>query len=186
MPLTDKEEKFCQEYVKSLNKTRAAKWAGYSSHTAKEIGYENFTKPHIQQRIKEIREEFKQKLGIDEYSVLAELASLAFANIRDFIGSENKIKDLSKIRKEKLKAVASIKVTETKSTLEGVDAKKVTTELKLINKRDALLDLGKHLGIFSEDHRLKIDTPADSHNLSDEQFKQLLATIIENHTNRNE
>lgn len=49
--LTPKQKRFVAEYLIDLNATAAAKRAGYSEETAKEIGYENLTKPHIQELI---------------------------------------------------------------------------------------------------------------------------------------
>jgi len=152
MPLTAKEEKFCQEYVKKLDKAKAAVAAGYSKSSARYIGYENYTKPHIKARISEIREEIKERLGIDENSVLVELQALAFWNIKDFVQNDNSLKDLSKIAKAKAKPISGIKVKEVTTTIGDVITKEVTTELKLTDKRAALNDLGKHLGIFKEDN----------------------------------
>jgi phage terminase small subunit len=45
--LTAKQEAFCTEYMIDLNATQAAIRAGYSENAAKEIGYENLTKPHV-------------------------------------------------------------------------------------------------------------------------------------------
>ncbi|MGL5190579.1 MAG: terminase small subunit [Cetobacterium sp.] len=45
--LTDKQRLFCIYYMQSFNATQSAIKAGYSRETAKEIGYENLTKPHI-------------------------------------------------------------------------------------------------------------------------------------------
>lgn len=45
--LTAKQEMFCKEYLIDLNATQAAIRAGYSEHTAQEIGSENLTKPMI-------------------------------------------------------------------------------------------------------------------------------------------
>lgn len=47
MKLTPKQRKFCDFYIETCNATEAAIKAGYSENTAKEIGYENLTKPHI-------------------------------------------------------------------------------------------------------------------------------------------
>ena len=46
-----KQRLFCIEYLKDFNATQAAIRAGYSKETAKEIGHENLTKPHIQNAI---------------------------------------------------------------------------------------------------------------------------------------
>lgn len=45
--LTDKQRLFCIYYMQSFNATQSAIKAGYSRETAKEIGYENLTKPHF-------------------------------------------------------------------------------------------------------------------------------------------
>lgn len=45
--LTDKQQRFVDEYLIDLNATQAAIRAGYSEKTAKEIGSENLTKPNI-------------------------------------------------------------------------------------------------------------------------------------------
>ena len=52
--LTDKQKRFCQEYLIDLNATQAAIRAGYSAKTARSIGNENLTKPDIQRKIQEL------------------------------------------------------------------------------------------------------------------------------------
>jgi len=49
--LTEKQKAFADEYIISMNATDAAIKAGYSKNSAKEIGHENLTKPHIKQYI---------------------------------------------------------------------------------------------------------------------------------------
>ena len=63
--LTDKQERFCLEYVKHLNATRAAIDAGYSTKTARVTGSENLTKPDIQKRIQSLQSAQVQRLEID-------------------------------------------------------------------------------------------------------------------------
>jgi len=155
MSLTPKEEKYCQAYIKTLNKTKAAVVAGYSKRSAKEIGYQNFTKPHILARVDEIRKEIKEQLGIDDHSVITELAALSYWNIKDFLTDGNVVKDLSKMPKAKLKPVVGIKTKVTTITIGGVTTKEVTTELKMSDKRTGVVDLGRHLGIFEKDNKQK-------------------------------
>ena len=45
--MTPKQQKFCDEYIKTGNATQAAINAGYSKKTAKQIGQENLTKLDI-------------------------------------------------------------------------------------------------------------------------------------------
>lgn len=47
MPLTEKQKRFCDEYLIDLNATQAAIRAGYSKKTANRIGPENLSKPVI-------------------------------------------------------------------------------------------------------------------------------------------
>lgn len=53
MKLTERQKAFCDYYIETLNATEAARRAGYSEKTAKEIGCENLTKPNIQAYIQE-------------------------------------------------------------------------------------------------------------------------------------
>lgn len=151
--LSAKEELFCQYYIKTLNKAESARKARYSVRSAKEVGYNLFTKAHIVQRIEELRQEMREKLGIDDHSVIAELAELSFWNIKDFVTKQNEIKDLSKIPREKLKPVAGIKSTKTITRLGDIITTTITTELKMVDKRASVIDLGRHLGIFEKDNK---------------------------------
>ncbi len=47
MSLTDKQQRFVEEYLDDLNATQAAVRAGYSEDTARQIGAENLSKPVI-------------------------------------------------------------------------------------------------------------------------------------------
>jgi phage terminase small subunit len=51
--LTDKQQRFVDEYLIDLNATQAAIRAGYSEKTASKIGSENLLKPEIQKYISE-------------------------------------------------------------------------------------------------------------------------------------
>lgn len=61
MELTERQKAFCDYYIETLNATEAARRAGYSEKTAKEIGCENLTKPnivaYIQERMKQMDKE---------------------------------------------------------------------------------------------------------------------------------
>ena len=59
--LTKKQKKFCHEYLVDLNASAAAVRAGYSAKTAKEIGSENLTKPHIAEYIAQILDSVQSK-----------------------------------------------------------------------------------------------------------------------------
>lgn len=75
--LTDKQRMFVKEYMKDLNATQSAIRAGYSEDTAKQIGYENLTKPYIQEAIQKEMEERTKKAEITAEYVLSSLKQVA-------------------------------------------------------------------------------------------------------------
>ena len=62
--LTDKQQRFVDEYLIDLNATQAAIRAGYSEKTAKEIGSENLTKPNIAKAIQEAQSRLSNKAQV--------------------------------------------------------------------------------------------------------------------------
>lgn len=65
MKLTPKQQAFADYYIQTGNATEAAIKAGYSKKTAKETGYENLTKPHLQQYIAEKQKELESSRMAD-------------------------------------------------------------------------------------------------------------------------
>ena len=74
--LTDKQKRFCDEYLIDLNATQAAIRAGYSERTARKIGQENLTKPDIRQYIDQRMEEKESALIACQDEVLKYLTSV--------------------------------------------------------------------------------------------------------------
>jgi len=66
--LTDKQERFVSEYLIDLNATQAAIRAGYSEHTAKDIGSQNLAKLYIAEAIAKAKEEAakRNEVTVDE------------------------------------------------------------------------------------------------------------------------
>jgi phage terminase small subunit len=62
--LTKKQEAFCREYVVDFNGTQAAIRAGYSEKTATVSASENLRKPNVQNFIKELQSDRKERLEI--------------------------------------------------------------------------------------------------------------------------
>ena len=74
--LTAKQERFVEEYLVDLNATQAAIRAGYSKKTARDIGYENLTKPDIRAAIVEKRKEISRRVDLTIDDVIWGLWSL--------------------------------------------------------------------------------------------------------------
>ena len=76
MKLTDKQKRFCEEYIVDCNATQAAIRAGYSKKTAKSIGQENLTKPDLQNYIAELMNQVKRDTIADATEVMEYLTSV--------------------------------------------------------------------------------------------------------------
>ncbi|MGH1397824.1 MAG: terminase small subunit [Alphaproteobacteria bacterium] len=156
--LTARQEQFCREYLIDLNATQAAIRAGYSENSAKEIGSENLTKPHIQRHIEDLkqsrmlrvtgeRKPNEQELETDADRVIRELKIIAFANPADFFDIVD--------GELKLKPEADIVVGENAGAIlrVGVDLKKskesdAILHLSFQNKMRALELLMQHYGML--------------------------------------
>ena len=73
--LTAKQQRFCDEYIISLNAKDAAIKAGYSKKTAKFIGAENLTKPNLKNYIDGRMSEKESELIASQDEVLQFLTS---------------------------------------------------------------------------------------------------------------
>ena len=74
--MTDKQKRFCDEYLIDLNATQAAIRSGYSKKTARKIGQENLTKLDIKKYIEERMAEKEKKLIASQDEVLKYLTSV--------------------------------------------------------------------------------------------------------------
>lgn len=74
--MTDKQKRFCDEYLIDCNATQAAVRAGYSPKTAKQTGCENLAKPDLKAYIDERLEEMHNEKTADAQEVLEYLTSV--------------------------------------------------------------------------------------------------------------
>lgn len=157
--LTDKQNRFCEEYIVDLNATQAAIRAGYSKKTANRIGSENLSKPDIQNEIQRLKSLRSTRTQIEADSVVQELVKVAFSNIKHYLDIEDDevyFKDLKNVTDEESAAIESVKVM--KKIIKGKGEKDDDVEVqaiqfKLHSKVNALVQLGRHLGIFDKDNQ---------------------------------
>lgn len=151
--LTGKQELFCIEYMVDLNATQACIRAGYSEHTAKDIGCQNLAKLNIQERIQELMKRRSDKTGITAEKVINEIAKIAFSNMQDFTDNSNGVVNINNLDQDKTACISSI---ETSKMVIGEGEGSVTfTKVKLYDKLSALDKLAKHLGMYERDNSQK-------------------------------
>lgn len=153
MALRGKQQRFVDEYLVDRNATQAAIRAGYSQKTATVIGAENLTKPNIQEAIKLGEAEIAERTKITQDRVMKELEKIGFSNMLDYITITNggdPVTDFSALTRDQAAAISEITVEEYTEG-RGEDARNVKrTKFKLSDKRSALVDMGRHLGMFKD------------------------------------
>lgn len=160
--MTPKQEQFVQEYLIDLNATQAAIRAGYSSDTAYSIGHENLSKPEISEAIAVAQAERAARTTVTADRVLKELAKIGFGDVRKVFDENGRLKHVTMLDDDAAACIASIEVVvERKRKGGGAEEDTIehdaeaTLKIKLWDKRAALVDMGRHLGMF--DDRLKLD-----------------------------
>ena len=134
MRMTDKQARFCEEYMVDLNATQAAIRAGYSPASAKTVGPRLLENVGVQKLIAQLQAEQSRRTGVSTDRVVRELAKIAFVNAADLI--DPKTASLkSDASHDDLAAVQSVKVK-----MFGEDG--LEQEVKLADKLRALDLLG--------------------------------------------
>lgn len=148
MAKKSKQDIFVEEYLIDLNATQAAIRAGYSSKTAEQIGYQLLQKTSVSNAISKAMAERSRRTGITQDRVLLELARIGFSKITDAVDPATaKIKEDAS--EDDLACIQSIKV---KPNEWGTER-----EVKMYDKKAALVDIGRHLGMFKDKVELEAD-----------------------------
>ena len=143
--LTPKQRRFVEEYPVDFNATAAAVRSGYSEKTARAIGAENLTKPHIAEAIQKTMAEISEKAEITVEQIVEELRLVAFSDMRNYVkwGSRGiRLKASEGLDEDVARVVAEVSQTETVS---GGSIK-----FKLHDKLSALKMLGQYKQMFVE------------------------------------
>jgi phage terminase small subunit len=149
--VTNKQAKFCREYIIDRNATKAALRAGYKEDTAREQGCRLLTKRNIEIYISELEQKSINRNEITKDRILREMSFIAFSDIRDYLDDDNQVISIKSLSKEKAAAVKKVKYTRTEIITDGEHVgNRVVTEIELIDKQRALADLDKHAGLFNE------------------------------------
>ncbi|HEY8969729.1 MAG TPA: terminase small subunit [Puia sp.] len=138
--LTDKQKRFCEEYLTDMNATQAAIRSGYSAKTARQVGSENLSKPDIQAYIRGLIDARSERTEISADFVIQALKEVAERCMQRVPAMEFNYEER---RMEQ-------KVDEEGNTVWEFDSSGANRSLEL---------LGKHLGIFEKDNRQKNDLP---------------------------
>lgn len=173
--MTDAQKRFCEEYLISLNATKAYKTA-YPSCKKDETANVNSSRllrnAKVQSYIQERQKELQETTKITQQQIIEELAAIAFFNIKNIYNEDGSLKSVKDIDDKTARAISSVKTLQRAGSmklsigLEGQDEEapiehlaEQTIEYKTNDKKGALELLGKHLGMFKEKVELEQDKP---------------------------
>ncbi len=148
--MTEKQQRFCDEYLIDLNATQAAIRAGYSKKTAAVIAAENLRKPNICEYIENRMAEKEKQLIADHDEVMRYLTSVMRREKTESI--------VVTLSKEQSKYEPDENGTMRKRTVkeEIPQIVKIPAQLRDANKAAELL--GKAYGIYTD----RIDADIDA------------------------
>lgn len=153
MALTPRQQRFVDEYLTDLNATQAAIRAGYSATTAQQQGSRLLLNVVVAEAIAAGQSNRSERTGVTADAVVRELAKLGFANMLDYMRGGHDgdpYLDFSALTRDQAAALQEVTVEDYKEG-RGEDARDVRRiKFKLADKRAALVDLGRHLGIFKQ------------------------------------
>lgn len=151
--LTEKQQRFVDEYLIDLNATQAAIRTGYSAKTADVQGSRLLANVKVQQAISVAMAERSKRTGVNQDRVVLELAKVAFVKMTDIVDDHGRIR--SDASDDDLSCIESVKYkssdTDTGSSVER--------EVKISPKLKALELLGKHLGMWNDKLDVNITQP---------------------------
>lgn len=86
MDLTPKQKAFADEFLKCGNATEAAKRAGYSEQSARQMGAENLSKPYISSYIQERQKQIDDERIADIAEIQRFYSSILRGEVKDQFG----------------------------------------------------------------------------------------------------
>jgi phage terminase small subunit len=174
--LTAKQTLFVEEYLIDLNGKQAAVRAGYSAKSAEVQASRLLRNTAVQAALGEAMQARSQRTKVTADRVVAELAKLAFADMRDYWPRPGETIDLHRLDEDRTAAVEEISISE---TVDPAGVLHRRTRLKLHDKKGALDSLARHLGMFVDRHVAEESFEHRVKNMTSEERLALIDEIME-------
>lgn len=163
---SETERKFCYAFIKSFNKTQAAREIGVEERNASREGMRMFKLLRVRNLIDQLQETSHIISKVTVENVLKELYGIATADPMGCFEADGTIKPLAKISEHLRRVIQSIE-TETVMRRDPDNPAKFmpvqVTKIKFWSKTETLRDLGRYLKMFTDNVNLsgKISTVKD-------------------------
>lgn len=154
--LTARQQLFCEKYIELGFKSggQAAIEAGYSGTNAYVSASTMLRNPNVKKYIQVRKKQMLHDIGINTYSMLHELARIAFADVRQLYNESGGLKNINELSAD---AAASIEAIETFDITNPMTGEIIgtTKRVKFNNKLKALEMLMKFRGMLDKDNQQK-------------------------------
>ena len=191
--LNPKQRRFVEEYLIDLNATQAATRAGYSPATANEQGARLLAHASVKEAIRRGQAARSERTQITQDMVLRELAKIGFSDIRravkwrsSLVTEEDQpdggdVLVVKTIVSNTVELIASEDLDDDTAAAISEISQNATggVKMKMYDKKGALVDIGRHLGMFVERHELSgKDGGAMKVEMDAERFTSAIASLI--------
>lgn len=140
--MTPRQRLFVSEYLVDFNGKQAAIRAGYGTKTAAHEAWKLLNRrPNVARAVEDGMRAQEARTGISADRALEEIARIAFSDVRRLFETKNgvlTVKDIATLSDADAAAIARIVIT------------KDRVDIRLHDKRAALLDLARHLGLVGK------------------------------------
>jgi len=154
--MLDQHKRFADKYFETLNGALSARYAGYADSGAAVEACRLLERADVSEYLQMLKAAYSEKTGVTREKVLAEVARLAFSDIRNYYTGDDKLKAITDLDDNEAAALASVKTYEEYSQHEVIGINK---EIKLYDKLAALEKLARHLGLYEKDNEQKVEKP---------------------------
>jgi phage terminase small subunit len=149
-------ELFCRYIVEGNSAAESVKKAGFMPNADQGVLVKTAAKLNsrkdIAERIKELREKGAARTTVTAARIMEEFAKIGFANMMDYVKIQSDgsaYVDMKDLTREQAAAISEI-VVDTYMDGKGDEAREVKRiRVKLHDKQAALVNMGKHLGMFT-------------------------------------
>ena len=151
-PTESRREDFLAEYVSNGYDQKAAYLKVYpeSSPTTVSANSARYLQhPRTQRILQQVRQKIMAKMEINEKTILAELARIAFLDLGECYDEDGYLLPLSEMSEDARRALAAIESVQLPNRDDG-DLPRVLKKIKAESKIKALELLGKHLAMFTD------------------------------------
>lgn len=145
--LSEKEKKFCSEYILDWNQTRSYRVAypnTTNDNSAAASANKLLRKPKIEAYIKHIKRDLEKQAGISRLMVINEFKKIAFSSVAHLHNTWITRKEFEQLTDEQKDCIESIDVKVSKNEESGYETEQV--KIKLYDKQKALDSINKMLG----------------------------------------